>query len=304
MQSYIVSLYPILYLFFCILFFFFLMIRRPPRSTLFPYTTLFFFFKDTATTEIYTLSLHDALPIFHGAFADQVIIHHHHAEDWTHRGADDGDERRGVSLPGRERIEHQRDQCRDIAAPLESDLPGEDVRKVERGRDEVGHDIDAECRDGERQRRQQRQEPAVELGRNLIRMQQHFAVNGEGGGGGHAGNEREQNEVDRQAPDVALAHGRFVARVPREVAEIEVQRRKIGDPGRRDRSQRGDGAGLARHARILGLLEQHVSRNLAAEREASRLHEKIDRENEHHYPDRRSRPILESAHRFHAALDD
>src|SRR2546430_7560293 len=26
----------------------------------------FFFFNDTATTEIYTLSLHDALPIFHG----------------------------------------------------------------------------------------------------------------------------------------------------------------------------------------------------------------------------------------------
>src|SRR3954465_10709674 len=42
------------------LLFFFLMRRRPPRSTLFPYTTLFFF-NDTATTEIYTLSLHDAL---------------------------------------------------------------------------------------------------------------------------------------------------------------------------------------------------------------------------------------------------
>src|SRR5256885_6270021 len=27
------------------------------------YTTFFFFFNDTATTEIYTLSLHDALPI-------------------------------------------------------------------------------------------------------------------------------------------------------------------------------------------------------------------------------------------------
>src|SRR3712207_8270995 len=29
-------------------------------------TTSFFFFKDTATTEIYTLSLHDALPIYAG----------------------------------------------------------------------------------------------------------------------------------------------------------------------------------------------------------------------------------------------
>src|SRR5256885_11835513 len=27
---------------------------------------MFFFFNDTATTEIYTLSLHDALPIYHG----------------------------------------------------------------------------------------------------------------------------------------------------------------------------------------------------------------------------------------------
>src|SRR5260370_29679780 len=42
------------------------MIRRPPRSSLFPISTLFlFFFNDTATTEIYTLSLHDALPIYH-----------------------------------------------------------------------------------------------------------------------------------------------------------------------------------------------------------------------------------------------
>src|SRR2546430_13243175 len=32
----------------------------------------FFFFNDTATTEIYTLSLHDALPILRGAFVWQV----------------------------------------------------------------------------------------------------------------------------------------------------------------------------------------------------------------------------------------
>src|SRR5260370_4390160 len=30
-------------------------------------TSLFFFFNDTATTEIYTLSLHDALPISHNS---------------------------------------------------------------------------------------------------------------------------------------------------------------------------------------------------------------------------------------------
>src|SRR5256885_15184630 len=32
-------------------------------DTLFTFTFIFFFFNDTATTEIYTLSLHDALPI-------------------------------------------------------------------------------------------------------------------------------------------------------------------------------------------------------------------------------------------------
>src|SRR2546422_8287136 len=33
--------------------------------TLYILSCTFFFFNDTATTEIYTLSLHDALPIFH-----------------------------------------------------------------------------------------------------------------------------------------------------------------------------------------------------------------------------------------------
>src|SRR5690348_18377792 len=32
-------------------------------TSIFPFFFLFFFFNDTATTEIYTLSLHDALPI-------------------------------------------------------------------------------------------------------------------------------------------------------------------------------------------------------------------------------------------------
>src|SRR2546421_7753540 len=42
----------------------FLLILFSPCSLLFPYTSFFFFFfNDTATTEIYTLSLHDALPI-------------------------------------------------------------------------------------------------------------------------------------------------------------------------------------------------------------------------------------------------
>src|SRR2546422_6716522 len=42
------------------------------------FTFFFFFFNDTATTEIYTLSLHDALPIWLHALAEK--FHYTHAE--------------------------------------------------------------------------------------------------------------------------------------------------------------------------------------------------------------------------------
>src|SRR2546430_10155122 len=42
-------------------------------STCTPSTFLFFFFNDTATTEIYTLSLHDALPIYDVAWKSAAI---------------------------------------------------------------------------------------------------------------------------------------------------------------------------------------------------------------------------------------
>src|SRR5260370_16217046 len=42
------------------------------------FSSLFFFFNDTATTEIYTLSLHDALPISpSGDLQERVLIRHH-----------------------------------------------------------------------------------------------------------------------------------------------------------------------------------------------------------------------------------
>src|SRR2546430_10509333 len=64
--------------------------------------SFFFFFNDTATTEIYTLSLHDALPIYYSSFR---VFHR-----WRHGVADRGavcavwanlaDRRRGVSGAG------------------------------------------------------------------------------------------------------------------------------------------------------------------------------------------------------------
>src|SRR3712207_7928131 len=65
----------------------------------------FFFFNDTATTEIYTLSLHDALPIYRGAHGDPEHL------DAEVRGSRSGDadgalgSRPAAELAG---VEHQR----------------------------------------------------------------------------------------------------------------------------------------------------------------------------------------------------
>src|SRR5258708_18542362 len=37
---------------------------------------MYFFFNDTATTEIYTLSLHEALPIWQESEADEIGLHY------------------------------------------------------------------------------------------------------------------------------------------------------------------------------------------------------------------------------------
>src|SRR5258706_3939021 len=53
-------------------------ISPPPRQSPLSH---FFFFNDTATTEIYTLSLHDALPIYFGQhhFANNHVLAFHRA---------------------------------------------------------------------------------------------------------------------------------------------------------------------------------------------------------------------------------
>src|SRR2546430_8299827 len=56
--------------------------------------SIFFFFNDTATTEIYTLSLHDALPIFgtvHGEQPRRVLAWKARYIDRRRRSSADGD---------------------------------------------------------------------------------------------------------------------------------------------------------------------------------------------------------------------
>src|SRR2546422_7208646 len=58
----------------------------------------FFFFNDTATTEIYTLSLHDALPIYHRRAVQQIVI------GVVHRDFD-GDRPCAIAVSCRERVQ-------------------------------------------------------------------------------------------------------------------------------------------------------------------------------------------------------
>ena len=51
------------------------------------YFYLFFFFNDTATTEIYTLSLHDALPIFKTACTIQIAGRQYLVESYVNAEA-------------------------------------------------------------------------------------------------------------------------------------------------------------------------------------------------------------------------
>src|SRR2546427_46845 len=54
----------------------------PPSSrSITPFISIFFFFNDTATTEIYTLSLHDALPI-------SLLTHRHVGDQRIHLGSE------------------------------------------------------------------------------------------------------------------------------------------------------------------------------------------------------------------------
>src|SRR2546427_9691687 len=64
------------------------------HSTRAPHTFIFFFFNDTATTEIYTLSLHDALPISIGL----MLVAPHFREDVLFRAAHTYQDRKSTRL--------------------------------------------------------------------------------------------------------------------------------------------------------------------------------------------------------------
>src|SRR6266496_6648347 len=85
----------------------------------------FFFFNDTATTEIYTLSLHDALPISGGI--DSAVVAALAAD------ALGGDNVHGVSMPSQYSSSHSKDDAADLAQRIGAHYrvePVEDMVRV------------------------------------------------------------------------------------------------------------------------------------------------------------------------------
>src|SRR5215470_17921034 len=62
---------------------------RPVRFVVYLVSLFSFFFNDTATTEIYTLSLHDALPIFGGAEPTAGLAPSEQVQRWRTAAAED-----------------------------------------------------------------------------------------------------------------------------------------------------------------------------------------------------------------------
>ena len=96
-------------------------------------SVFFFFFNDTATTEIYTLSLHDALPIFQpqefvealGAEWKEGIQHHLETVDYCDGGIQRRRRLRPVDLdgfPGRPGIQITVDLLGQAKSPADSRL--------------------------------------------------------------------------------------------------------------------------------------------------------------------------------------
>src|SRR2546426_12502332 len=73
----------------------------------------FFFFNDTATTEIYTLSLHDALPIFVLAVVGLLLLHHprHVHHEVTSRHVHDLDALRDLVVRSEEHTSELQSPC-------------------------------------------------------------------------------------------------------------------------------------------------------------------------------------------------
>ena len=199
------------------------------------------------------------------------------------------------------RRDDDRADRRDHAAHAPGDLGGRDIREVECWGDEVGDDVDADRGDREGQYAENGGRGVVDLVDDVHGVGDDLAVGvaTDHGGARRDGahdEDREEEEVDRETPEVALLDLAEGLAVAREVAEVEHRAREVGDHEGECADHHRDGRPRSADTGALRQIEVHIA--------PARLGDQVHRERDHHDVDGRSAEVDELADGVHAVPED
>ena len=192
------------------------------------------------------------------------------------------------------------DRC-DHAAHAPGDLGGRDIREVECWGDEVGDDVDADRGDRERQHAEDSSGGVVDLVDDVHGVGDDLAVSiaadhGDACRDGAHDEDREEEEVDREAPEVALLDLAEGLAVAREIAEVEHRTREVGDHEGEGADHHGDGRPRSADAGALRQVEVHIA--------PPGLGDQVCRKRDHDDVDGGSAEVDELADGVHAVPED
>jgi hypothetical protein len=124
------------------------------------------------------------------------------------------------------------------------DVSRAEVRNVIRRRHEIGDDVDAHGGDDEGDRAENHDKRIADLLDDQNRVHDGFAENLHRSRGHDNGDDGEYEEIEGQPQQVAELHDGLILAEAREVAEIEQERREIGDDQHRRVRHHVDGRGV------------------------------------------------------------
>ncbi len=234
--------------------------------------------------------------VVHG---DALVRHdevagHKDAEQWSDQSAQQVERVMDglvVRIPVPRGDDHRADRG-DHAAGAPADLLRVDVGEVERGGDEVGHDVDADGRGDEGDAAQQNRERGIDALHGFDRVGDQLAEHRHGRGGADDGKQGEHHVIHWESPEIALLDILVGVAVSGEVAEIQHRAGEV----RHDERDGGD-----HHRNGLreteGLAVGEVQIDGA---EAACADHQIDGEDEHHRVHQRPGEVGELADGVHA----
>ncbi|MDU6415879.1 MAG: hypothetical protein E6561_15800 [Mixta calida] len=228
----------------------------------------------------------------HLAALNQIEIRQQNAEQRPDKGAQHIQRivdqlRRLEQVPRRQ--QHRADGG-DHAAGAEADLLRRAVRKVESGRDEVRHDINADSGGDHRQQANRHRQIVAHHADGFNRIGDHLAEQRTRPGNNHHRHQGKQQEVKRQTPAVTATNRLHALTVAREITKIEQRAGKIGD------HQRGSGDHLPA---LLADAQALAGQGESDPGKAGFVYNPA-RQRQHHHINRRTGDIDKAFNRVHA----